>query len=596
MEGKPATATHTPVAQHTLHHFSQPPITFSSQFDSGNLGRVELTAPDSFSLWTVPDCYGSQAESSCRSWFHFSVQLQPPKRLILTIKNLNLQGKLYREGMKPVVRTSTESWQRLPCPVTYTVAGEVATLFEVTFTYEFTQNQTWFAFSYPWSYTDNDLYINSVAGKAKEKGLFTHQTTLVMSLEGRKCDLLAISSHSGLSYTPNQDYPRPLYPSGNALPCFSPLKPTIFLSARVHPGETPSSYLLKGLLDWLVSEDPRAQTALDKFIFIAVPLLNPDGVYRGYYRLDTRGVNLNRSYTAPEIACHPTIWAVKEVITRLNTLGNLYAYIDLHAHASKRGIFVYGNHMDFWRDVTARAFAKTLSLNCPHFDYEGSIFDEEHMKTVDNSGSKEGAGRVALYLSTGVPLCFTLETNFNSGANLGTLHSSGLSLDTEEEKDARFNRLYDIQIFTRAGKAVGISLLDSIDSNPHSRLSLNGYPTFIDLKSNIADGLATLPGYRADESVRKQLKSKYDFLTSKSRPVIPKVRFPRIRFRPLLNRSQSKTPSNDRPAVQLTRPNRRLSSEVPLLSRRSAMVTPCRKQQNNRKPSCESQNLIFAVS
>lgn len=597
MDVKPATSTRTPITQHSVHCFSEPPTTFSSQFDSGNLGRVEQVSPDVFALWTVPDCFGSQVESSCRSWFYFSVKLQPPRRLTLTIKNLNLQGKLYREGMKPVVRTSKAPWSRLTSPVTYTVAGEVATLFEVTFPYECTEEETWFAFSYPWSCSENQAYMDSIADQATAKAFFLHRTTLALSLEGRKCDLLALSSQTELTPSTPQAYPRPLYPFGNPLPSLCTTKSYIFVSARVHPGETPGSYMLKGLLDWLVSEDPRAQVALDRFIFVIVPMLNPDGVYRGHYRLDTRGVNLNRCYSCPDLALSPTIWAVKELISLLNSQGNLYAYIDLHAHASKRGVFVYGNHMDFWREVTARAFAKTLSLNCAYFDLEGSIFDEEHMKTQDSSGSKEGAGRVALYMATGLPLCFTLEANFNSGGTANSVLSSGLEQDLEEERDARAVRLYDIDLFGRVGKALGVSLLDSIDGNRHSRVIVSGFKGYVDLKASIAEGLFALPQYRNDEVIRKQLKTKYDFLVSKSRPSLPKPKLPPRYCRPALLRTHSKTPSNDpRERPFLPRPGRRLSSEAPLVSRRSAMVTPCRKQQSSRKASYESRDLVVALS
>jgi hypothetical protein len=53
---------------------------------------------------------------------------------------------------------------------------------------------------------------------------------------------------------------------------------------------------------------------MDKFCFKIVPMLNPDGVYRGYYRLDTLANNLNRYYTDPSPKLQPTIYAVKKAI------------------------------------------------------------------------------------------------------------------------------------------------------------------------------------------------------------------------------------------------------------------------------------------
>ena len=80
-----------------------------------------------------------------------------------------------------------------------------------------------------------------------------------------------------------------------------------------------------------------AEAARQNFVWVLVPLLNPDGVYRGHYRTDPWCLNLNRYYQSPSLVEHPSVYAVREYVLRLHATGRLYAYIDLHAHASHKG-------------------------------------------------------------------------------------------------------------------------------------------------------------------------------------------------------------------------------------------------------------------
>lgn len=67
------------------------------------------------------------------------------------------------------------------------------------------------------------------------------------------------------------------------------------LSARVHPGELTGQWAFLGFLENILNEETNHASLLRKhFVFKMIPIINPDGVSRGHYRQDARGVNLNR--------------------------------------------------------------------------------------------------------------------------------------------------------------------------------------------------------------------------------------------------------------------------------------------------------------
>ncbi|XP_022429940.1 cytosolic carboxypeptidase-like protein 5 isoform X2 [Delphinapterus leucas] len=326
-------------------------LLFSSRFDSGNLAHVEkvesvssdgegvvggasastssiASSPDyEFNVWTRPDCAETEFENGNRSWFYFSVRGGTPGKLIkINVMNMNKQSKLYSQGMAPFVRTlpTRPRWERIRDRPTFEMTE---TQFVLSFVHRFVESRgatTFFAFCYPFSYSDCQDLLNQLDQRFLENHpthsspldtIYYHRETLCYSLDGLRVDLLTISSCHGLredreprleQLFPDASTPRPFRFTG---------KRVFFLSSRVHPGETPSSFVFNGFLDFILRpDDPRAQTLRRLFVFKLIPMLNPDGVVRGHYRTDSRGVNLNRQYLKPDAVLHPAVYGAKAVL------------------------------------------------------------------------------------------------------------------------------------------------------------------------------------------------------------------------------------------------------------------------------------------
>ena len=114
--------------------------------------------------------------------------------------------------------------------------------------------------------------------------------------------------------------------------------------AHLMPAQVPAQWTLEGVIKFVLDpNDPRAEALREMYIIKIIPMLNPDGVFHGHYRADTQGLNLNRFYADPDRATHPGIFGAKEVMMTLHAQGRLEYYYDLHAHACRRGCFIYGN-------------------------------------------------------------------------------------------------------------------------------------------------------------------------------------------------------------------------------------------------------------
>lgn len=118
-------------------------------------------------------------------------------------------------------------------------------------------------------------------------------------------------------------------------------KHAVVLTGRVHPGESNSSYVVQGLIEFLTSNNVIAIKLRKHFIFKIVPMLNPDGVIRGNFRMNTLGKDLNRMWVDAEPQTTPTIHYTKQMIQKTVNSRDIYLFCDFHGHSTKNNFFLY---------------------------------------------------------------------------------------------------------------------------------------------------------------------------------------------------------------------------------------------------------------
>jgi len=123
----------------------------------------------------------------------------------------------------------------------------------------------------PYNYEQCEAFIESLRGRA-----WTEIERIGSSTEGRDMWLIRISDNSRAAKKP------------------------FMVAARMHAYESGGSYIMEGMVDLLLSDNPWAAEARRDWEFFIVPMVNPDGVANGLGKLThPRGADLQMAL--PEI-------------------------------------------------------------------------------------------------------------------------------------------------------------------------------------------------------------------------------------------------------------------------------------------------------
>lgn len=228
----------------------------SDSFESGSIGIINELSITEWELYIADDNDNPNIPDSWRSWWYIKMEnLLTSEPTIITIKNSGWQYYYL-----PVYSYDQKVWHRFN-------EDEVVMNqdHELVITNQFQQGNVWIAMFYPYTFSDLENYINQIKGNPYLKVEIPGYTQ-----EGKPVYVFRITD-------PN-------------VPVSA--KKRVFMHARTHPAETPPSFLIEGMINYLLSGTGEAAEILSGIEFYIFPMQNVDGVIAGNYRSTPKSENL----------------------------------------------------------------------------------------------------------------------------------------------------------------------------------------------------------------------------------------------------------------------------------------------------------------
>lgn len=377
---------------------------FESRFECGNLRRAIMLGPHEYELILNPDINSGFHHQ----WFYFEVSnMEAGVPYSFYITNCEKNNSQFNFGMRPLLYSVREAtlgrafWVRAGGDVCYfrnyyscQPGAKGSTFFTTYFTISFQhpRDVCYIAYHYPYSYSLLQTHLHEWENCYDRYSIFYRKQTLCNTLGGVEVPIITITSCS---------------------PTNLENRSVIFLTSRVHPGETNASWVMKGTIDFLLSDRPSAESVRENFIFKIVPMLNPDGVINGCHRCSLSGMDLNRCWLNPVKDLQPTIFYTKRLIQYLSSIGRLpQVYCDYHGHSRRKNIFVYGcNHKLSWfpedrlkDDSHSEILPKLLYQLAPAFSLNNCCFTIEQ--------NRESTARITLWRELNLKFSYTMESSY----------------------------------------------------------------------------------------------------------------------------------------------------------------------------------------
>ncbi len=299
-------------------------ITFDANFESGNLQSVEQVDSVSFNVTTNEDIGGR--------WFYFRIKGVKDKEVRIRVTNSDVKRAMYSYDNVNFERfTEDESSYNVFIKRYSEDTVYVAYYTPYTFGYLQKRLQEW---------TQNDFVTLDTIG-------FTNNLLPIQEM---------VITDRTVSSTKKQ---------------------IVWIHARTHPGETPSSWHFDGIVQELLSGNEITNYYLTQIEFHLIPFVNPDGVFYGRSRTNFNGIDLESNWNKDETHTSTEVKILRARMKELNDEKPFSLFLNLHSQVS--------SYCTFWIH-TAESTSESFYHNENLFAYL-NISDNRYFHKKDLSFS-----------------------------------------------------------------------------------------------------------------------------------------------------------------------------------------------------------------
>ena len=257
----------------------------STAVTCGGLSRPAPTARSSCGPGAT--ARGATTPRSTERGFTFASKATRRETLSFTVMNYVKQGKIFQHDYRPVYRQHPSGAKYARCNQSVTHWKTDHGQFRWTFRHNIeTAEPTYFAFTFPFSHGDCVATLDAIDARfasdlSLRERVYVRRQTLARSLEGRDVDVLTVTAPAGVSES-GTTKPRPVVASG---PTGTSARTGPYSSSpRGAPRGEAANHMMCGIIEFLLRpDDPRASALRERFVFKLVPMLNPDGAFRGTF-------------------------------------------------------------------------------------------------------------------------------------------------------------------------------------------------------------------------------------------------------------------------------------------------------------------------